>query len=124
VSAVTHAGGCRCGGVRFIANGEPLLVVNCHCADCRRATGAAFATFVDYARDAVRFIAAPTRYRSSPGAERLFCGACGSPIAFLGDSSPSEINLHLGAFDDPHAFAPGQSVRAQDALEWAINKGQ
>ncbi|MEQ8750708.1 MAG: GFA family protein, partial [Amphiplicatus sp.] len=77
-----RTGGCRCGAVRFTARGAPLLVVNCHCSDCRKATGAAFATFVDYPRDAVTFERQAESYASSPGAERLFCMRCGSPIGF------------------------------------------
>ena len=111
-----RTGGCRCGAVRFTARGAPLLVVNCHCSDCRKATGAAFATFVDYPRDAVTFERQAESYASSPGDERLFCMRCGSPIGFRGDSSPDEINLHLGAFDMPSAFKPTTDVHEESAL--------
>lgn len=113
-----HRGGCRCGAVRFEAKGAPLLVANCHCTDCRKATGAAFATFADFPREAVAFAKEPDIFHSSAGAERLFCARCGSPLAFRGDSSPQEINMLIGAFDAPEAFTPTGEAFPEEALPW------
>lgn len=111
----THHGRCRCGAVSFAATGEPLRVANCHCRDCRKATGAAFATFVDYIKERVDFTGEPTSHHSSPHAERLFCGTCGAPIGYRGEDSP-EINLHLGAFDHPEKFEPTEDCHQESAL--------
>lgn len=116
MAAETNEGGCRCSAIRFVALGPPRLVANCHCRDCRRATGSAFATFVDYERDQVAFNAPPKSYPSSAGAERLFCERCGSPIAFRGDASPDEINIHIGAFDHPETFRPSEECHQESAL--------
>ena len=35
-------GGCACGAIRYEASAEPLLMFNCHCEDCRHASGGAF----------------------------------------------------------------------------------
>lgn len=118
MEAKKRAGGCRCGAVRFEAVGAPLRVANCHCGDCRRATGAAFATFVDYPRAQVRFLGEPQAFASSPGAERLFCARCGSPVAFRGEASPGEINMLIGAFDDPSGLRPDRDENRESAL-WA-----
>ncbi len=116
MSSDKHNGGCMCGAVRFIAHGAPKLVANCHCKDCRRASGAAFTTFVDFARDKVVFSQAPAAYQSSPGAERLYCKTCGSPIAYRGEGSPTEINMVLGAFDSPQQFTPTEDCHILSAL--------
>ena len=36
-------GGCLCGEIRYVLKGEPLTLYACHCADCQRRTGTAFA---------------------------------------------------------------------------------
>jgi hypothetical protein len=36
-------GGCLCGVVRFSANAEPAFVGICHCKDCQKFSGSAFA---------------------------------------------------------------------------------
>jgi len=109
-------GGCRCGAIRFVALGPPRLIANCHCSDCRKATGSAFTTFVDYERDEVTFNTPPKSFVSSANAERLFCEHCGSPIAFRGEASPDEINIHLGAFDHPEKFQPSEECHQESAL--------
>lgn len=38
-------GGCLCGGVTFVLDGEFFFATNCHCVSCRKAHGAAFATY-------------------------------------------------------------------------------
>ena len=41
---IPFLGGCVCGEIRYTCSAEPLLVANCHCRDCQRASGSAFAT--------------------------------------------------------------------------------
>lgn len=112
-------GGCLCGGVRFRAPGEPTLVAHCHCDSCRRFTGAAVATFADYSRNKVEIEGKSLKcFQSSPGASRMFCGACGAAIAFRGDNHPDEISLHLGAFDQPESLTPEEEDHTEERLEW------
>lgn len=36
-------GGCFCGRIRYRMNGQPMFIHCCHCTDCQRQTGGAFA---------------------------------------------------------------------------------
>lgn len=39
----THEGACECGAVRYRLADDPITVNCCHCRDCQRITGSAFA---------------------------------------------------------------------------------
>src|SRR5260370_9701527 len=41
--AVEREGGCACGAMRYRLTAPPLIVNACHCRDCQRLTGGAFA---------------------------------------------------------------------------------
>jgi hypothetical protein len=40
---IPFTGGCMCGNIRYECTAEPIVMGNCHCRDCQRATGTAFA---------------------------------------------------------------------------------
>lgn len=40
----TFAGGCACGAIRYECFAEPILSFNCHCLNCQKASGSAFAS--------------------------------------------------------------------------------
>jgi hypothetical protein len=56
-----------------------------------------------------------TRFRSSNRAFRSFCEKCGTPLSYeqIGDD---EIELAIGAFDDPTVAAPTTQVNPSDKL--------
>ncbi len=114
-----HTGRCLCGAVKLEVTGEPIWTAHCHCESCRRSTGSALATFVGLPHDAVRFAeGTPKVYVSSPGVERLFCGTCGTPMAYQAERWPDEIHLHISVLDDPEAFPPTAHVYTAEKLSW------
>ncbi len=67
----------------------------------------------------VRFThGAPKSFSSSPGVDRLFCGHCGTPLAYRGARWPTETHLLTGTFDDPAPFAPKVHVFAGERVAW------
>lgn len=46
-------GACACGVAQFAFIAPPLSIVNCHCEECRKASGAAFTTWVTVERSTV-----------------------------------------------------------------------
>ncbi len=114
-----HTGGCMCGAVRFSARGDPKWTAYCHCASCRKHTGAPVAAYAGYTTDKVTFTTGgPAFYASSPGVRRGFCAVCGATLTYQGDRWPGEIHLHVGSFDDPAAFPPRGQAFPQERLPW------
>lgn len=112
-------GGCGCGAVRYVASGAPRWAAHCHCRDCRRYTGAAFATYAGFARARVRWTAdEPRAHRSSPGVVRRFCGTCGTPLSYESERWPDELHIVAGTLDDPAAIAPAGHVYTIHRLPW------
>ena len=114
-------GGCQCGALRFLATGEPKFIANCHCQSCRKATGAAFSTWVGFKDEQIEWRRdKPSSYSSSLGVTRGFCAACGTPLTYAGEKWPGETHLLIGVFDDPSSFIPRNEVFTKDALNWAL----
>ena len=112
-------GRCLCGAIRFEAHGDPLSTNFCHCESCRRHSGGPAAAFVTFHKEGVRWIGAESaRYRSSPPVVRSFCGQCGSPLAYEHDNSADEVDLYLGAFDEPDRFPVRKHIHYGERVIW------
>jgi hypothetical protein len=97
-----HQGSCLCGRVRFEIDGELAGIQLCHCSQCRRAQGAAFAANLPVRASDFRIVAgAPKAYESSPGKQRLFCGDCGSPIISRTAADPGMVRVRAGLIAEP-----------------------
>ena len=90
-------GRCLCGAVRVGAARPEGGVSACHCAICRRWSGAAMFG-IEVPATEVEVTGEVARYRSSAFAERAFCPACGTHLWFRGDGA-AEIELMPGLFD-------------------------
>jgi hypothetical protein len=112
-------GGCLCGAVRWQFTGRPRWVMHCHCKDCRRANASAIATYIGVKTERAAWIAGtPARYESSPGAERLFCGRCGTSVGYVGKRWPDEVHFLHANLDDPTLWPPTAHAYAKDQLPW------
>ena len=115
----TRDGGCLCGAVRYRVRGAPRSVVHCHCAMCRRASGAPVVTWATFPAAAFEIVAGvPARIRSSDHAERTFCGRCGSPLTFCDDNHMDWIDVTVATLDDPAALAPTRHIWTESRLPW------
>jgi hypothetical protein len=58
------------------------------------------------------------RFRSSSFGHRLFCGACGTPIAMQVDHQPETIDFSVTTLDDPAAVEPGFHIFWASRVPW------
>ena len=112
---------CLCGGIRFRIEGELAPIQICHCSQCRRAQGAAFAAIIPGAESAVRFDAGTellSAYEATPGKERVFCRRCGSPIYSRRVSLPGVLRIRAGLIDEPVAARPAFHAYVASKASW------
>jgi hypothetical protein len=96
-------GSCLCGAVRFQITGKIGPVGYCHCGQCRKASGTAFAANADVRRDEMTFDSGlddVREYESSRGNFRAFCWRCGSPVYSRTSANADRLRVRLGLLDD------------------------
>lgn len=109
-------GRCLCGAVTITVTAMQAEVDICHCAMCQRWGGAFYAGVKGEAAE-ISGEDAITVYRSSPWAERAFCGTCGSNLwyRFLPTGGRSFL---AGLFDLPPGFGIEQQIFVDEKPDW------
>lgn len=116
-----YTGGCLCGSVRFEISGPIRNIVYCHCSQCRKAQGSAFATNGIVRESDFKLISGQdklTAYEATPGQEKFFCRICGSPIMSKTESRPDELRVRLGTIDSDIQERPMAHIFATSKAAW------
>jgi len=116
------SGGCACGAVRYECDMDPLVMLNCHCRDCQKASGTAYAAVVAVPKTAVQ-MKGELRYHkvigeSGKAVERGFCPSCGSQVILKLERLPDVLGLQAGSLDDPSIYRPAMDVFTSSAQPW------
>jgi hypothetical protein len=119
---VTLKGSCLCGAVRYELTESPEWAHNCHCARCRKATGASFASNLIVPLEALRYTAGTELLRSfkPPEAERFthtFCTLCGSTLPFENPARRSAV-VPMGSLDDDPGCRPRAHIFVDSRAPW------
>ena len=115
------SGRCHCGAIVYAFEGEPVRSSICQCSDCARCAGAHAVGWLAVKSDSFRIEQGePALYRSSPGAERWFCGTCGTGLYYINEEVlPGIVDVQIATLDDPVAFPPRELIQCADAPAWA-----
>lgn len=120
--------GCRCGQLRVCCEGEPVRVSVCHCLECQKRTGSAFAVQARWPDDQVRVTGrAKVWTRVADSGHRVeyrFCPDCGSTVAYVIEGWPGVTAVPVGAFADPDFPRPVFSVHEHRKHPWVAVLGQ
>ena len=109
---------CLCGAVEWELD-EPFdLASHCHCSRCRKAHGAAFATYVAGAAAGfhLRGREHVVRWQSSPDLARCFCDVCGSVVP--GDAHDGRMFVPAGNFDGAPGVSPLAHIFVASKAPW------
>jgi hypothetical protein len=93
-----YQGSCHCGKIQYEINGELGPIVCCHCSQCRKSQGSAFATNAPvntndfHLLDGEEYI---SEYPNSEDKIRAFRQNFGSPIYSPLKSKPDQLTLKI-----------------------------
>lgn len=122
MTSIFH-GSCLCGAVRYQLNSAPKAVSHCHCSQCRKGHGAAFASYGNVLRTDLQFNAGEDvlkTYQSSAKAQRQFCGQCGASLFWSSSEGDYTgwISVALGTLDTPLEAPKQKHLHVDDKAPW------
>ena len=116
-----YQGGCLCNEVRFEIRGQIRDIVFCHCSQCRKVQGTAFAAngVVDRTDfNLVKGESLLTAFETSPGKKKYFCCRCGSPIYSDNDQLPDVVRIRLGTIESDITERPQRHIYVASKANW------
>ena len=119
-------GGCVCGAIRYRMMDAPYVVHCCHCTDCQRETGSAFA--LNAAIESPRFVAegaAPLidHLPSASGAGQVVmrCPQCHTALwSHYGGLNDKVAYVDVGTLDDPGLCPPMVHLFTRSKQAWVV----
>ncbi len=118
---MVYEGSCLCGKVRYRVRAPLGAMDNCHCTDCRKSHGAAYATYIDASRS--RFEVEDgaetlVTYTAASGTKRSFCRTCGSTLFCWVDAEPENIEIAAATLDTPMTDRPRSHSFVRSKVSW------
>ena len=115
-------GTCLCRAVEYVANGEAVQVLNCHCPLCRKMNGSAFSTYVVIPAQHVRIVqgeSSVVHHAVTERASRHFCKHCGTAIFNSNPTTyPGLYMLYLGTLHNASQLTPAINIYCDSKLTW------
>jgi hypothetical protein len=113
------AGKCLCGAVHYAVADEFAYALNCHCANCRRATGSAFKPFAGIERGKLSITqgADALMVYGEPDAGDMHCGRCGS-LLYSVVREGRFVHVTLGTLVDAPSVRPTAHIFVGSKAPW------
>ena len=113
-------GSCLCGAIEYEVEAIPGKIYNCHCSQCRKAHGAAFATQAFAKGETLKFIKGETflsEYKGGFGI-RAFCSKCGSRLMNYAPDKNLYLSVALSSVDSAFDGAPVAHAFVGSKASW------
>jgi hypothetical protein len=119
-SDMRFEGGCYCGAVRYIAEGDAMARVQCHCRQCQYFSGGHPNVIIGMPKAGFRYTKGePKRFTRSDvdnPRSREFCAQCGTHLTTLSPNLPDGVYVKVGSMDDPALYGePEVTIQTADA---------
>lgn len=119
---------CRCGQLTATCTGEPVRVSVCHCLECQKRSGSAFAVQARWPFEQVALSGTFNEWtrvgESGKPATFRFCPTCGATLTFVSASMPELTAVPVGSFADPAFPPPRFSVYESRRHPWTCVSGE
>ena len=116
-----YQGSCLCGTIKFTLSADIKDIVYCHCSQCRKAQGSAFATNANVEQDSFNFISGEdnlSAYDYSEEQTKFFCKTCGSPIMSKNTNNPDTVRIRLGTIESDITERPSAHIFVSSKANW------
>jgi hypothetical protein len=112
-------GKCGCGTVRYRVADEFRYAENCHCSQCRAATGSAFKPFAGIERDKLELTAGEDSLLvfGEPDANDTRCATCGS-LLYSVVRDGAYVHVALGSLVDSPTIRPREHIFVGSKAPW------
>ncbi|HKU64350.1 MAG TPA: GFA family protein [Rhizomicrobium sp.] len=114
-----YEGGCLCGAVRWKLEARPLAVNACHCADCKKTTGATHVVMLIASNEAFSYTGEIDIYRKRADSGRELdikrCATCGTRMFHHNLASNALVFIAAGTLDDPSWAIPTSHIWVEKA---------
>ena len=111
------AGRCRCGAVLYEVPDAFLYAANCHCSECRAATGSAFKAFAGIEREKLT-VTSGLEEIAVFGEEDLNDTRCGSCGSFLFSVVGARVHVAMGSLVDAPTIRPAEHIFVGSKAPW------
>ena len=103
-------GSCLCGSVNYKSNSDPLVIQNCHCDQCRKATGSVYLTNLFIKEENFEITGEVNNYTHLSDAgnnmTKYFCPNCGSQVFGKNSGRPGIITIRAGTVNEKDIIKP------------------
>jgi hypothetical protein len=113
-------GECSCGSVKYRVADDFAYALNCHCSQCRRATGAAFKPLAGIDRQKLTLVEGEDRlwiYGDEAGAHDVRCARCGS-LLYSVVQNGDYAHVAMGTLTNQPSIRPSMHIFTASKAPW------
>jgi hypothetical protein len=114
------SGECLCGAVQYRVSDAFEYALNCHCSQCRRATGSAFKPLAGIRRSELLIARGGDLlliYGEEAGAHDVHCRSCGT-LLFSVVRDGTYVHVAMGTLVDEPSIRPSMHIFVASKASW------